>query len=71
MAAIDDGRGILGRAGRLLLSGICKWDRPDCGRSEESVVRHLQQDARPGLAEKLKSVKGDYSYGYGWGINAP
>ena len=68
---VNHPRGASVAGGRLRLSGIYKWFQADFGGSEESVVRHLEKYAMPGLAKKLMNFDGQVSYDYDWRINGP
>jgi hypothetical protein len=66
---VNHPRGVRFSGGRLFLSGIYDWFRTDFGGSEESVLRHLEKCAAPGLAARLKEFRGDISYEYDWRLN--
>lgn len=68
---VNHPRGVLLAGDRLRLSSIYDWFQADFGGTEESVVRHLQKYAEPGLAGKLTGFHGKLSYDYDWRINEP
>lgn len=68
---VGHSRGARFVGGRLALSSIYKWFRADFGGTEEGVIRHLRAYAGGEVGARLKEFKGEISYDYDWGINAP
>lgn len=68
---VNHPRGVRFAGDRLYLSSIYDWFQADFSGSDESVVRHLQKCADPGLAARLKGFQGKISYEYDWRVNDP
>ena len=55
--------------GGLQVSEIYKWFREDFGGSEQSVIAHLLEYAKPELATQIKSNADIKRYEYDWSLN--
>ncbi len=68
---VNDPRGVRLAGDRLYLSSIYDWFQADFGGSEEAVLLHLEKNAGPDVAGRLKGYHGKISYDYDWRINEP
>ena len=67
---INHPRGVTVRdRGGLQVSEIYKWFREDFGGSEQSVIAHLLEYAKPELATQIKSNADIKRYEYDWSLN--
>lgn len=66
---INHPRGARLEGRRLVLSSIYEWFQVDFGGSEEAVLAHIGQYARPPLAEAIRDYRGRISYDYDWSLN--
>lgn len=55
----------------MVLSSIYDWWILDFGNSEDGVMAHLIQYAKPDLAEQLQDFAGAIDYEYDWDLNQP
>lgn len=67
-AYINSARGVAFEDKKLVLSRIYDWYAVDFG-GEEGVQQHLLKYAEPGLAQQLKTFKGDTRYRFDWDLN--
>lgn len=56
--------------GRLYASSIYDWYIEDFGNSEQGVLEHLRQYAKPELINTLSEFTSIYGYGYDWELNS-
>lgn len=68
-AYVNSPRGAYIRDGQLTVSKIYEWYRRDFGGSDESILAHLRQYARPSLAKALDSITIVSAYAYDWDLN--
>ena len=54
---------------RLRVSSIYDWFQADFGGSSRTVVRHLQEYAKPALRQRLDGYGGSLGYHYDWSLN--
>lgn len=55
----------------LVLSSIYDWYQVDFGGSEEGVIHHLLEYAKPDLVRRLSGHGRDIDYHYDWKLNSP
>ena len=68
---INHPRGVSLQGNRLKLSKIYQWYADDFGESEQDLLAHLAQYAKPALAQRLQSFTGKIGYDYDWSLNQP
>ncbi len=68
-AYINSARGVKVEKGKLQVSSIFVWFKPDFGGSEKSTIAHIQEYAAPELAEQLATIKKITSHDYDWTLN--
>lgn len=66
---VNHERGVLLNGGRLVVSSIYKWYKDDFKGSDEGVLEHLRQFAKPELASALASVRRISDDRYDWALN--
>ena len=66
---INHARGAEVKDDRLIVSSIYEWFKEDFGDSDESVIRHLRQYAKPPLANRLDKVMRIADDRYDWSLN--
>jgi len=55
--------------GNLTVSKIYNWYRGDFGTTDEAVINHLKQYAKPGLKQALEQTHKINHYTYDWSLN--
>ncbi len=71
-AFVNHPRGVRVNAdGSLTVSSIYSWFKEDFGGSDDGVIAHLRQYAKPELAETLKASPRISGHDYDWSLNAP
>jgi hypothetical protein len=70
VAYVNSHRGVSIAKGKVSVSKIYDWFIEDFGGTEKSVLRHLQEYAKPDLAAKLKSAGKLSGAHYDWSLNA-
>lgn len=68
---INQPKGVQLNGNTLVLSSIYNWFMVDFGESEEQLLRHLTQYAKPPLNKKIANFKGAIEYDYNWKLSAP
>jgi hypothetical protein len=68
---INQLKGVDFNKNRLRLSSIYHWFSMDFGDSENELIQHLKQYAKPELKNQLSTFNGDIEYDYNWALNAP
>lgn len=67
---INHPRGVtIRKDGKLEVSTIYKWFKDDFGKSEENIIAHLRQYAKPALKAQIDARPDIKSYGYDWSLN--
>lgn len=67
---INSPRGVRIRPdGSLVVSSIYIWFEDDFGGSRETVLKHLQRHAGPGLKPRLTGASAIRAYDYDWSLN--
>lgn len=66
---VNDPRGVTIVAGRVTVSRIYDWFIEDFGGSEQGVIAHLKQHARPELSRALDAAEGLDDTHYDWALN--
>jgi len=69
-AYVNDPRGVSIVNGKVSVSKIYDWFISDFGGSENSVLRHIKQFAKPQLAARLREIGKLSGEHYDWSINA-
>ncbi|MCY4212312.1 MAG: DUF547 domain-containing protein [Gammaproteobacteria bacterium] len=69
-AYINHPRGAQVSDGELMVSSIYDWFKTDFGGTDEGVLAHLAQYARPELAAQLEGFD-SFDDDYDWNLNAP
>ena len=67
---VNDPRGVSIVNGKVSVSKIYDWFISDFGGSEKTVLRHIQQFAKPQLAARLREIGKLSGEHYDWSINA-
>ena len=67
---VNDPRGVSIVNGKVSVSKIYDWFIADFGGSEKTVLRHIQQFAKPQLAARLREIGKLSGEHYDWSINA-
>ncbi len=68
---VNHPRGVAFDGGKLIVSSIYDWFREDFGDTEQGVIEHLKQYAKPELKMRLESRAGYDGDAYDWALNAP
>ena len=55
----------------IILSSIYQWFSDDFGQTEQDLLKHLMDYAKPALKEKLRDFSGRYNFHYNWELNEP
>ena len=66
---INHPRGVRIKDGDLIVSKIYAWFSEDFGGTQESVIAHLREYAKPGLLDALRGRNAIDDYEYDWGLN--
>ena len=66
---INHPRGVRIKDGNLIVSKIYAWFSEDFGGTQESVIAHLREYAKPGLLDALRGRNAIDDYEYDWGLN--
>ena len=66
---VNHPRGVAFMDERLRVSSIYDWFQADFGGSSRTVVRHLQEYAKPALRQRLEGYGGSLGYHYDWSLN--
>lgn len=53
----------------LTLSSIYDWFSEDFGDTQQALIKHLSQYAKPALKNELLTFKGDVNFTYNWELN--
>lgn len=67
---INQPKGVDFKKNKLKLSSIYHWFSMDFGDSENELLLHLKQYAKPKLKAQLSTFSGDIEYDYNWALNA-
>jgi hypothetical protein len=65
---INHPRGVNIIDGEVTLSSIYNWFQDDFGNSEQDVLKHLLQFAKPELATQLSKINSVNDYDYNWSL---
>lgn len=68
---INQHKGVNFDNGILQLSSIYNWFLRDFGGSEQALLEHLKQYAKPALAAQLETFSDNIEYDYNWKLNEP
>lgn len=68
---VNDHRGIAIQSDSLIVSQIYSWYRSDFGGTDQNIISHIMQYAKPDLKKKLESFRKINGYKYNWELNAP
>lgn len=68
-AYINSPRGLRIKDGKLTVSSIYVWFRTDFGGSDERLLAHLNDHARPELLRELRSMTKIHGHDYDWTLN--
>lgn len=66
---VNDPRGVNIDQGVLTVSQLYDWYQPDFGGSEQAVLQHLMQYAKPALKQQLQNFHKINNYAYNWSLN--
>ncbi len=66
---INHTRGVKFTDNKLMVSSIYHWYIEDFGGSQQGLLRHLKQYARPDLKQALTTYKGSIDHDYDWSLN--
>ena len=66
---INSPRGVDIKQGKLILSSIYDWYRPDFGGTTQDVIKHLKEYAKPALRQQLNGYNKISGYEYNWNLN--
>jgi hypothetical protein len=66
---INHPRGATVRDGALIVSSIYEWFKEDFGNTDQGVIRHLRQYAKPALKAKLDGISRIDEDRYDWSLN--
>jgi hypothetical protein len=67
---INSPRAVRFVGGKLVLSSIYDWFQTDFGVNKQQLLKYLQKNAAPPLANKLQQYHGTIDYSYDWRLNA-
>ncbi|MBV1880225.1 MAG: DUF547 domain-containing protein [Pseudomonadales bacterium] len=68
---VNHSRGVSFDNKQLRVSSIFHWYRVDFGDSDKALLDHLSLYAKPMLAKRLLSYKGEIDHDYNWALNKP
>lgn len=67
---VNDPRGVsVAPDGSLTVSKIFNWYRDDFGRSDDAIISHFKQYAKPDLKQALEQTDRIDRYAYDWSLN--
>ena len=68
---INHDRGVRFDNGKLIVSSIYHWYKEDFGGNDATLIKHLDQYAKPELKTLLAQYKGAIDHSYDWRLNEP
>lgn len=68
---VNNTRGVDIKKGKLIVSKIYIWYKPDFGESNKSIIAHLIRYAKPALKSQLNIIHRISGSTYDWSLNQP